>query len=148
LMTSRGGAEGYVFVATRVIPAEGKVEARGRPGRGKKQGQQGQDIGKDDGTSETNVAYIAEDGNGDHDALVVHHEGYADEDADESPSKKRRIDAGDEVNLKIETEPEKQSAIGEQEKMKMEDDKTPLSKTADMILKQEESSDLEMIVDG
>lgn len=30
LMTSRGGAEGYVFTATRVIPAEGKVEARGK----------------------------------------------------------------------------------------------------------------------
>lgn len=29
LMTSRGGAEGYVFTATRVIPAEGKIEARG-----------------------------------------------------------------------------------------------------------------------
>ncbi|KAF2272748.1 Gcd10p-domain-containing protein, partial [Westerdykella ornata] len=28
-MTSRGGAEGYLFTATRVIPAEGKVEARG-----------------------------------------------------------------------------------------------------------------------
>jgi tRNA (adenine58-N1)-methyltransferase non-catalytic subunit len=36
LMTGRGGAEGYIFVATRVIPAEGKVEARGRPPRGKK----------------------------------------------------------------------------------------------------------------
>lgn len=29
LMTSRGGAEGYLFTATRVLPAEGKVEARG-----------------------------------------------------------------------------------------------------------------------
>ena len=29
LMTSRGGAEGYVFHGTRVIRAEGKVEARG-----------------------------------------------------------------------------------------------------------------------
>ncbi|OQU94935.1 hypothetical protein CLAIMM_01213 [Cladophialophora immunda] len=36
LMTGRGGAEGYIFVATRVVPAEGKVEARGRPPRGKK----------------------------------------------------------------------------------------------------------------
>ncbi|OAL38100.1 hypothetical protein AYO20_02552 [Fonsecaea nubica] len=36
LMTSRGGAEGYIFVGTRVVPAEGKVEARGRPPRGKK----------------------------------------------------------------------------------------------------------------
>ncbi|RMZ90060.1 hypothetical protein DV736_g2726, partial [Chaetothyriales sp. CBS 134916] len=36
LMTSRGGTEGYVFVAARVIPAKGRVEARGRPGRKKK----------------------------------------------------------------------------------------------------------------
>ncbi|KAF2638928.1 eukaryotic translation initiation factor 3, gamma subunit [Massarina eburnea CBS 473.64] len=34
-MTSRGGAEGYLFTATRVLPVEGKVEARGH-GRGKK----------------------------------------------------------------------------------------------------------------
>lgn len=36
VMTSRGGAEGYVFSATRVLPADGKVQARGRPPRGKK----------------------------------------------------------------------------------------------------------------
>lgn len=30
LMTSKGGAEGYVFSATKVVPVEGKVEARGR----------------------------------------------------------------------------------------------------------------------
>ena len=36
LMTGRGGPEGYIFVGTRVIPAEGKVDARGRPARGKK----------------------------------------------------------------------------------------------------------------
>lgn len=30
LMTSRGGAEGYLFTAIRVIPAEGKVQARGK----------------------------------------------------------------------------------------------------------------------
>lgn len=29
-MTGRGGSEGYVFTATRVLPAEGKVEARGK----------------------------------------------------------------------------------------------------------------------
>lgn len=33
LMTSRGGAEGYVFHAIRAMPAEGKVQARGQPGR-------------------------------------------------------------------------------------------------------------------
>lgn len=30
LMTGRGGSEGYIFTATRVIPAQGKIEARGR----------------------------------------------------------------------------------------------------------------------
>ncbi len=30
LMSGRGGAEGYLFTATRVLPAEGKVEARGK----------------------------------------------------------------------------------------------------------------------
>lgn len=29
LMTSKGGAEGYLFTATRVLPAQGKVQARG-----------------------------------------------------------------------------------------------------------------------
>lgn len=29
-MSSKGGAEGYVFTAWRVKPAEGKVEARGK----------------------------------------------------------------------------------------------------------------------
>lgn len=36
LMTSRGGAEGYLFTATRVLPVEGKVEARGKFRAGKK----------------------------------------------------------------------------------------------------------------
>ncbi|KAL8791945.1 MAG: hypothetical protein Q9195_005434 [Heterodermia aff. obscurata] len=30
LMTGRGSSEGYVFTATRVLPAEGKIEARGK----------------------------------------------------------------------------------------------------------------------
>jgi len=29
-MTGRGGSEGYLFTATRVLPAEGNVQARGR----------------------------------------------------------------------------------------------------------------------
>lgn len=36
LMIGKGGAEGYVFVATRVVPAEGKVSARGRAPRRKR----------------------------------------------------------------------------------------------------------------
>ena len=30
VMTGKGGAEGYLFTAVRVIPAEGRVEARGK----------------------------------------------------------------------------------------------------------------------
>lgn len=36
MMTSRGGAEGYIFTGTRVLPVEGKVEARGHWRGGKK----------------------------------------------------------------------------------------------------------------
>lgn len=36
MMTSKGGAEGYLFTATRVLPAEGKVEARGHHGKKKR----------------------------------------------------------------------------------------------------------------
>ena len=35
LMTGRGGSDGYLFTATRVLPAEGKVEARGKNKRRK-----------------------------------------------------------------------------------------------------------------
>lgn len=39
LMTSKGGAEGFLFTATRVLPIEGKVEARGlRGGKKRKTG--------------------------------------------------------------------------------------------------------------
>ncbi|KAF2094024.1 hypothetical protein NA57DRAFT_47277, partial [Rhizodiscina lignyota] len=36
VMMGRGGAEGYIFTATRVIPAQGKVEARGKFGKAAK----------------------------------------------------------------------------------------------------------------
>jgi tRNA (adenine-N(1)-)-methyltransferase non-catalytic subunit len=36
MMTSRGGAEGYIFTATRVLPVEGRVEARGHHGKKKR----------------------------------------------------------------------------------------------------------------
>lgn len=36
MMTSRGGAEGYIFTATRVLPIEGRVEARGHHGKKKR----------------------------------------------------------------------------------------------------------------
>lgn len=40
VMMGRGGAEGFVFTATRVIPAQGKVEARGRFGKAAKRRKQ------------------------------------------------------------------------------------------------------------
>jgi tRNA (adenine-N(1)-)-methyltransferase non-catalytic subunit len=36
IMTAKGGAEGYLFTAVRVIPARGKVEARGKFGKKRK----------------------------------------------------------------------------------------------------------------
>ena len=39
LMTSRGGGEGYIFTATRVLPVKGKVEARGNYKRRKLGGE-------------------------------------------------------------------------------------------------------------
>jgi tRNA (adenine-N(1)-)-methyltransferase non-catalytic subunit len=36
MMTSKGGAEGYLFTATKVLPFEGRVEARGHYGKKKR----------------------------------------------------------------------------------------------------------------
>ncbi|CAG8976551.1 hypothetical protein HYALB_00010193 [Hymenoscyphus albidus] len=36
LMTAKGGAEGYLFTAVRVVPARGRVEARGKFGKKRK----------------------------------------------------------------------------------------------------------------
>jgi tRNA (adenine-N(1)-)-methyltransferase non-catalytic subunit len=46
MMTSKGGAEGYIFTATRVVPVEGRVEARGHHGKKKRKvdGEGGVDI--------------------------------------------------------------------------------------------------------
>jgi tRNA (adenine-N(1)-)-methyltransferase non-catalytic subunit len=44
MMTSRGGAEGYIFTATRVLPIEGRVEARGHHGK-KKRKVEVEDVG-------------------------------------------------------------------------------------------------------
>lgn len=59
LMTGRGGSQGYVFTATRVLPAEGKVEARGKWKRRKfdngmtsSSSQQGTPASEDCGTRE------------------------------------------------------------------------------------------------
>lgn len=52
LMTSRGGAEGYLFTATRVLPVQGRVEARGHYGKKKRriEGEGGAD-GDGDGVA-------------------------------------------------------------------------------------------------
>lgn len=41
MMTSRGGAEGYLFTATKVIPAEGRVQARGNFAKKRKDAETG-----------------------------------------------------------------------------------------------------------
>ena len=63
LMTGRGGSEGYVFTATRVLPAEGKIEARGKFKRRKVDNgvtrissQQGTPAPGDSGTMEINAS--------------------------------------------------------------------------------------------
>lgn len=43
LMTSKGGSEGFVFTARRVIPIEGGVEARGNHGKKRKVGSSNED---------------------------------------------------------------------------------------------------------
>lgn len=51
LMTGRGGAEGYLLTATRVLPAEGKVEARGKYKRRKLESGTGTSAANESGTS-------------------------------------------------------------------------------------------------
>ncbi|PMD38658.1 eukaryotic translation initiation factor-like protein 3 [Hyaloscypha variabilis F] len=56
VMTGRGGAEGYLFTAVRVIPAEGRVEARGKFVR-RKEGKGGEIVEKEtvEGSEEVNM---------------------------------------------------------------------------------------------
>lgn len=44
MMTSKGGAEGYLFTATRVLPIEGRVEARGHHGKKKRKTGEQNDV--------------------------------------------------------------------------------------------------------
>lgn len=46
LMTGKGGAEGFVWTATRVLPVKGRVEARGHGKRGKSGGRVGDGDGE------------------------------------------------------------------------------------------------------
>lgn len=61
LMTSRGGAEGYIAVATRVIPIQGGVAARGRVRRGKRKGDPSEVDRSDDGSTRTGADLSATD---------------------------------------------------------------------------------------
>lgn len=67
LMTSRGGAEGYLFTATRVLPTEGRVEARGKFSKRRKVGAGASASGSGGGNGVTAAAAAAatlEDGEG------------------------------------------------------------------------------------
>jgi tRNA (adenine58-N1)-methyltransferase non-catalytic subunit len=55
MMTGKGGAEGYIFHATRVLPAEGKVEARGKHKRRKVSREQGDNGFADSGNEASTV---------------------------------------------------------------------------------------------
>lgn len=56
VMTGRGGAEGYLFTGVRVLPAKGRVEARGKFGRKKRGGkEEGEGDGKTDAGIEGNT---------------------------------------------------------------------------------------------
>lgn len=64
MMTSRGGSEGYIFSATRVLPAEGvKVEARGKFGKKRKaEGKAEADVAEKKSKTEANVGEEKSDG--------------------------------------------------------------------------------------
>ncbi|KAI9807622.1 MAG: hypothetical protein M1825_005562 [Sarcosagium campestre] len=60
LMTSRGGAEGYLFTATRVIPAAGGVTARGKFKRRKLVKEGGGDVDSVDTSTDKDVIAAAD----------------------------------------------------------------------------------------
>lgn len=61
LMTGRGGAEGFVFTGVRVIPAEGRVEARGKFVRRKEGARQGVGEGKAEDGDTTKLDIIGDE---------------------------------------------------------------------------------------
>ncbi|KAL8919135.1 MAG: hypothetical protein Q9172_005116 [Xanthocarpia lactea] len=58
LMTWKGGAEGYVFTATRVLPAEGRIEARGI---NKKRKGKMEDVGREESETKREKVIKAKD---------------------------------------------------------------------------------------
>lgn len=60
LMSARGGAEGYLFTATRVLPAKGKVEARGKLKRRKIRKENGSDCAPDEDSTQMDIDDQAE----------------------------------------------------------------------------------------
>ncbi|KAH7413497.1 Gcd10p family-domain-containing protein [Cadophora sp. MPI-SDFR-AT-0126] len=99
VMTGRGGAEGYLFTAVRVIPARGRVEARGKFAKKKVDkekavdGKKGADVqvennGVGDGKAEIEVS-TPRDVDGDVDGAKR----AGDEDIEMSPSKRVKLAA-------------------------------------------------------
>jgi len=78
-MTGRGGAEGYLFTAVRVVPAKGRVEARGKFARKRAadlgaediEGEVGKEKGVDAGEGGGKRMKVDEDGDGDGGAMNV-----------------------------------------------------------------------------
>ncbi|TVY14777.1 tRNA (adenine(58)-N(1))-methyltransferase non-catalytic subunit trm6 [Lachnellula arida] len=58
MMTGKGGAEGYLFTGVRVLPAKGKVEARGKFGRKKRGDEKAGAVVKEDMVDEEGVTTI------------------------------------------------------------------------------------------
>lgn len=85
-MTGKGGAEGYLFTATRVLPARGRVEARGKFARRKVAagaGKEGSAAGEGEPPVVTEEAREKQDKRGKLDSVK-----------EESPPKRRKTDAG------------------------------------------------------
>lgn len=63
-MTARGGAEGYLFTGVKVLPAEGKIEARGKYSRRRTELGKREDEKGDESKSEISGQDIYKDGDG------------------------------------------------------------------------------------
>jgi len=79
LMTGRGGAEGYLFTAVKVIPASGKVEARGkfvrkRVAEAVLEGSEGKSVKVEEGSAANGITMGGEADNGDSKDGIVNEE--------------------------------------------------------------------------
>jgi len=55
MMTGRGGAEGYLWTGVRVLPAKGRVEARGKFGRKKRGDEKAGAVVKEERAEEVHI---------------------------------------------------------------------------------------------